>query len=871
MFKGLPRLPKFAVPRRYDLELRPDLNACKFDGKLAVTLNVIQDTKYLVLNAADLVIANNSVHLRSSASSKVINPSNVSVDAEDEILVLEFDETLPHDETVLDIEFQGTLNDQMKGFYRSAYVINGEKRNMAVTQFEPADARRCFPCWDEPSYKATFKITIQAPFDRVVLSNMPAIEEKSDGLLKTVSFKESPVMSTYLVAVVVGEFEYIEQTTTAGNKVRVYCEVGKTNQGMFALDVAVRTLPYYAKYFGTPYPLPKLDMVAIPDFSAGAMENYGLVTYRETALLYDEKHSAAANKQRVAVVVAHELAHQWFGNLVTMEWWTHLWLNEGFATWVSYLAADYLFPEWKIWTQFIDETVEAYRLDGLVESHPIEVEVGHAREIDEIFDAISYRKGASIIRMLESYIGASVFQKGLIAYVKRYAWKNARTEDLWAVLSEVSGESVNELMDSWTKQKGYPVVSAKLKGDKLELDQSQYLSSGKPGNGHWVIPITLCYGSYNARKNALLREKLGSISLSGIADSQEDAGSQPSWIKLNVGQTAFYRVQYDDELAKRLRSAIGAGSLDATDRFGILDDTYALCSACKQPLSALLSLMDAYRNELDYSVLSCLVDIAYKVSSVVGDAIPQSAADFKSFTINLLQFAAEKLGWEPIPGESHLNTMLRGQILVVLAQFGHEETKVEARRRFNVFLNDRSTTILPADIRKAAYIAVMQNVTTSDKSGYESLLRIFRETDLSQEKVRILGSIASSPDPSVVREALDFSLSSEVRSQDAVFVLSGINKEGRETAWLWLKEKWDFIWKNWGSGFLVTRFINSVVSKFSSEEKADEIKEFFSTRMQPSIERTVNQSIERVRISAQWVKHVQQQDGLVELLQELAV
>eukprot|EP00253_Pinus_taeda_P017463 PITA_17463 len=230
-----------------------------------------------------------------------------------------------------------------------------------------------------------------------------------------------------------------------------------------------------------------------------------------------------------------------------------------------------------------------------------------------------------------------------------------------------------------------------------------------------------------------------------------------------------------------------------------------------------------------------------------------------------------KLGWEPIPGESHLNTMLRGQILVVLAQFGHEETKVEARRRFNVFLNDRSTTILPADIRKAAYIAVMQNVTTSNKSGYESLLRIFRETDLSQEKERILGSIASSPDPSVVREALDFSLSSEVRSQDAIFVLPGINKEGRETAWLWLKEKWDFIWKNWGSGSLVTRFINSVVSKFSSEEKADEIKEFFSTRMQPSIERTVNQSIEQVRISAQWVKHVQQQDGLVELLQELAV
>eukprot|EP01018_Ginkgo_biloba_P004146 Gb_08897 [translate_table: standard] len=583
---------------------------------------------------------------------------------------------------------------------------------------------------------------------------MPAIEEKSNGSLKTVSFEESPLMSTYLVAIVVGEFNYMEGITVAGNKVRVYCEIGKEDQAKFALDVAVRTLPFFTEYFGTPYSLPKLDMVAIPDFAAGAMENYGLVTYRESALLYDEHHSAAANKQRVAIVVTHELAHQWFGNLVTMEWWTHLWLNEGFATWVSYLATDYLFPEWKIWTQFIEQTVEAFRLDGLVESHPIEVEVHHAREIDEIFDAISYKKGASIIRMLENYLGAQSFQKGLISYVKRYAWKNARTEDLWAVLSEESGESVKVLMDSWTKQKGYPVVCANLRGDGLELKQSQYLSSGSLGHGQWVVPITLCYGSYNARKTSLLHGKVGSVSLSGMAAFQNDGGdcrelsgqassmnlqdAKLSWIKLNVGQTAFYRVQYDDELAARLRSAIAAGLLDATDRFGVLDDTYALCSACNQPLSALLSLMDVYRRELDYTVLSCQIDIDYKVSRVVSDAIPTSAAHIKLFIINLLQYATEKLGWEPMSGESHLDAMLRGELLTALAVFGHEETKAEALRRFKVFLNDRSTPLLSADIRKAAYIAIMQNVTASNRSGYESLLRVFRETDLSQEKARIL-------------------------------------------------------------------------------------------------------------------------------------
>ncbi|XP_057851745.1 aminopeptidase M1 [Cryptomeria japonica] len=867
-FKGLPRLPTTAVPRRYELELRPDLDACKFDGKLTITLDVVEETKYLVLNSADLVIKDKSVWLRGKDTTKVLVPSNVGLDAEDEILVLEFEEALPRGKAILGIEFQGTLNDQMKGFYRSTYLINGEKRNMAVTQFEPADARRCFPCWDEPVCKATFKITVQAPVDRVVLSNMPSIEEKIDGASKTVSFEESPLMSTYLVAIVVGEFDYIEGTSAAGNKVRVYTEVGKTSQGKFALDVALLTLPFYAKYFGTPYSLPKLDMIAIPDFSAGAMENYGLVTYRETALLYDEKHSAAANKQRVAIVVAHELAHQWFGNLVTMEWWTHLWLNEGFATWVSYLAADHLFPEWKIWTQFTDQTMEAFRLDGLVESHPIEVEVHHASQIDEIFDAISYLKGASLIRMLESYLGAQCFQKGLVSYIKRYACKNARTEDLWAVLSEESGESVNELMDSWTKQKGYPVVIAKRTDDGLELEQSQYLSSGALGDGQWVVPITLCYGSYEVRKNALLHGKVGGVNLSDF--KLVEASSQSSWIKLNVGQTAFYRVQYDDVIAARLRSAIAAGLLDATDRFGILDDTYALCSACKQPLSALLSLMDVYRQELDYTVLSCLINVGYKVSRVVSDAIPDSAAQVKLFIINLLQFAAEKLGWDPIAGESHLDAMLRGEILTALVALGHEETKQEGLKRFNIFLNDRSTQLLPADVRKAAYVAVMRNVTASDKSAYESLLNVYRETDLSQEKVRILGSLASSPDPSVVREALDFSMSPEVRNQDAVYVLFGTSSEGRETKWLWFKENWDLISKRWGSGFMITRFVSSSVSGFTTEEKADEIQAYFSTRKIPSIERTVSQSIERLRINAQWVKNVRQEKGLEDILQELA-
>lgn len=882
-FKGQPRLPKFVVPKRYDIKLKPDLTACKFAGNVNIFVDVVADTKFIVLNAAELSVDSNSARFRSQDGSKVLEAKEVELFEEDEILVVEFTESLPAGAGSLFIAFDGTLNDKMKGFYRSTYEHNGEKKNMAVTQFEPADARKCFPCWDEPACKAKFKITLEVPSELVALSNMPVVEEKVDGNLKTVYYQESPIMSTYLVAVVVGLFDYVEDHTPEGIKVRVYCQVGKGNQGKFALDVAVKTLGLYKDYFAVPYSLPKLDMIAIPDFAAGAMENYGLVTYRETALLFDDKHSAAANKQRVATVVAHELAHQWFGNLVTMEWWTHLWLNEGFATWVSYLATDSLFPEWQIWTQFLDESTEGLRLDGLVESHPIEVEINHACEIDEIFDSISYRKGASVIRMLQSYLGAETFQRALASYIKKHACSNAKTEDLWAVLEEESGEPVNKLMNSWTKQQGYPVVSAKVKGQTLELEQSQFLLSGSHGDGQWIVPITLCCGSYDARRNVLFQAKSevldmkeflgcsisqGSLMQTGSGgENNKDSGC--AWIKLNVDQSGFYRVKYDDDLSSRLRYAIEKKCLSATDRYGILDDSFALCMACKQSLTSLLTWMGAFRDELDYTVLSNLISISHKVARIAADGAPKLVSEIKLFLINLFQHSAERLGWDPKQGESHLDAMLRGELLAALSAFGHDVTIEEAGKRFHAFLNDRDTLLLPPDIRRAAYIAVLQNVSTSNRSNYESLLRIYRETDLSQEKTRILGSLGSCRDPDIILEVLNFLLSPEVRSQDIVFGLA-VSREGREIAWNWMKDNWDHISKTFGSGFLITRFVSASVSPFSSFEKAKEVEEFFATRTKPSIARTLKQSLERVYINAKWVQSIENEKHLTDVVQELA-
>jgi len=790
---------------------------------------------------------------------------------EDEILVIGFDRDLPLGEGVLTMDFTGTLNDQMRGFYRSKYLYNGESRNMAVTQFEAADARRCFPCWDDPAFKAKFKLTLEVPSDLVALSNMPVAKETVSGSIKTVYYEESPLMSTYLVAIVVGIFDYIESSTSEGTKVRVYTQVGKTNQGKFALDVAVKSLDLYKDYFATPYPLPKLDMIAIPDFSAGAMENYGLVTYRDTALLYDELLSSASNKQQVAITVAHELAHQWFGNLVTMEWWTHLWLNEGFASWVSYLAVESLFPEWNNWTQFLDETTSGLKLDALAESHPIEVEVNHASEIDAIFDSISYDKGASVIRMLQSYLGAERFQKALASYIKKYAYSNAKTEDLWAVLEEESGEPVKDLMTTWTKQQGYPVIYAKINGHDLELEQAQFLSDGSSGPGMWIVPVTSCCGSYDAQKKFLLKDKTDKINIKEFAASQSADGekNQNIWIKLNIDQTGFYRVKYDDELAAGLVNAIKAKKLSLMDKIGIVEDSYALSVACKQTLTSLLRLLNAYNDESDYTVLSHVTSVCLSISKITVDATPDLNKDIKQLLINLLLPAAIKLGWDPKDGESHLDVMLRSLLLTAMVRLGHNETINEGVRRFQIFFEDRKTSLLPPDTRKAAYLAVMRTVSTSNRSGYDALLKIYREASEPQEKSRVLGSLSSSPDKDIVLEALNFMFTDEVRNQDSFYILGGISLEGREVAWTWLKENWDYVLKTWKSSSLISDFIESIVPPFTSEEKATEVTEFFAGRIKPSFERALKQSLERVRISVRWIQSIRSEPKLGETVQEL--
>uniref|UniRef100_A0A453KPC2 Aminopeptidase n=3 Tax=Aegilops tauschii subsp. strangulata TaxID=200361 RepID=A0A453KPC2_AEGTS len=843
-----------------ELFLRPDLVACTFSGSVAISVAVSAPTRFLVLNALDLSVNRTSIRFQA------LEPTEVVFFKDDGVLVLGFAKQLPLGEGLLKMDFNGILNDQMRGFYRSKYQYKGKERNMAVTQFESVDARRCFPCWDEPAFKAKFKLTLEVPSELVALSNMPVGNATFAGPIKTVRYLESPPMSTYLVAIVVGLFEYVEGMTTKGTRVRVYTQIGKSNQGKFALDVGVKSLNLYKDYFDTPFPLPKLDMVAIPDFAAGAMENYGLVTYREVALLFDDKSSSASSRQSVAITVAHELAHQWFGNLVTMEWWTHLWLNEGFATWVSHLAVDSFFPQWNIWTQFLDSTTTALRLDSLEASHPIEVEIHHASEVDQIFDAISYDKGASVIRMLQSYLGAERFQKAMASYMKKYAFSNAKTEDLWAVLEKETGEPVKDLMTTWTKQKGYPVINAKIKGDDIEIEQAQFLLDGSSGSGMWIVPITSGCGAYDTQKKFLLKLKRDKMVIGSQCGDRKKGGN--FWTKLNINGTGFYRVKYDDELAAALQNALETKKLSLMDKIGTVDDLYALSIARQQTFASLLRLLYGYRGEADYSVLSHINTVTTSIAKVSADATPALAGDIKQLLIKILLSPAEKLGWDPKKGESHLDVMLRPLLLTALVQLGHGKTINEGVRRFNIFTRDRGTSLLPPDTRKAAYLAVMQNVSSSNRSGYDALRKIYKESAEGEERLQVLGILSSCRDKGIVLESLNLIFTSEVRNQDAYILLRGIQPEAREISWNWLKENWELISKTF-AGSLITDFVETIVPLFTSNEKAAEISKFFATRTKPGFERTLKQSLENVRISARWAEGIRSEPGLAQTVREL--
>ncbi len=848
------QLPDTVRPVTYHVALTPDLSAFTFAGEEQVDVNVLKATDQIVLNALELQVA--AAWLTRPGGSSA-SAAKIEHDEKRETVAVTFGESLEPGRATLHLRFTGVLNDRLHGFYRSSYQTrDGSSRTMAATQFEPTDARRCFPCWDEPSIKATFDCTLVIPQGLNAVSNTLVASETLQGYgLKAVRFQETPVMSTYLLAFIVGELEAVEGHAEDGTLIRVCATPGRAEQGRFALDTAKRVLAYYNDYFGIPYPLKKLDHLAIPDFAAGAMENWGAITYREVALLYDAANSAPQTRERIAEVVAHEMAHMWFGDLVTMAWWNDLWLNESFASWMATKAVDHLFPEWKMWTQFIVSDVNGgMGLDGLENSHPIEQEVKDPSEINQLFDAISYDKGASILRMLEQFIGPDTFRKGLHEYLFAHRYGNAQGLELWQAMQEASGQPIVSMMQSWIGQAGYPVVQAQVRRGagkwEVGLHQNRFLYSGfKESPAFWQIPLSVVSKGGNSVDRMVMGQRDAVLRLDSATPPRTMRAN--AWVKLNPGFTAFYRTQYEEKEWARLIPAIESGELSAEDRLGLNTDTYALSRARMIPATHYLRLVEAFKKEEEYAVWA---DVSMDLRAFdMLTAREPFRGKFQTLARGVLRPIARKVGWEAKPGEGHLDALLRSTALGAIGAFGDRATVQEASRRFLCYLEDPAS--LPPDIRGVVYGLAAQR---GDATTYEAMHNLAKGEQFQEERLRLYGALTRFGEKRLLQKTLELTLSSEVRSQDSVSMLTQAamnRKNGLRLTWDFIKDNWKELDRRYGSGGFGMMRLVSIPGGFTTPEEKAEVEEFYKTHPVPSATRSIQQTLERIDLNIKWLEH----------------
>jgi puromycin-sensitive aminopeptidase len=851
MKKSDVRLTKDAVPKKYEISLKPDLEAFVFEGEETIHLTLKKPTKTLTLHSTELEIDSAEAITKDGG----LFARKITYNEKAETATFAFEKPLPKGAVRLKIVFRGVLNDKMHGFYRSSYDAEGKQRHLATTQFEATDARRAFPCFDEPAMKAVFEVSLVIPTESTAISNtVPTEILEHSGGYKTVRFAPTPLMSTYLLAFIVGDFEHIEKKSSDGVLARVFTTPGKKHQARFALDCAAKTISFFNKYFDIPYPMPVVDLIAIPDFAAGAMENWGAITYRESALLVDPEHSSTMNKQWVALVIAHELAHQWFGNLVTMEWWTHLWLNEGFASYIEYLAVDHIFPKWDIWTQFLDADFgRALQSDALLHTHPIEVEVHHPAEISEVFDAVSYSKGASIIRMLAEYLGEKDFRDGLRQYLKKHSYKNTETEDLWRALSKVSGKPVAKMMAHWTGKAGYPLVTLSDKGGEYELRQSRFFSSPLSEKKTrdttlWSVPVRVVQGSGTAPKPFLLAAK------SFRFPKKNDA-----WLKLNADETAFHRTAYPERMLSALGDAVEKNLLKTRDRLGLIRDVMALAETGKTQTQSGLRFASRYKKETEYVVWAEVASGFGKIRSLIADE--PFLKKFDLFALDAFADISKSVGWDT-PPKDHAQALLKVLVLESLGRYGDAKTIARAKAMFRS-VTEKKNLVAP-DVRGVVYTTVGRY---GGRAEYAKLERLYKAATLHEEKNRIGRALGAFAQSDLLEKTLSFSLSKHVRPQDCVRMIASVtaNPRGRGLAWRFVTRNWSTFLERY-SGSRELSYLLEPFALASSAKWADDISEFLKKHPAPGTERTVRQIIERIRSNAVWL--ARDRKALAEFLAE---
>ena len=794
----------------YDLNITPDLEQFTYKCKETIVFFVSSETDEITLNGKDF----NIDHVTVVYDGEIYTPTEINRYSPETVTLSLPIVLIPKIGMygIINLELSGTINDQLCGFYRTAYTsVDGQKKYAGTTQFESHDARRAFLCADEPGRKATFAVTLNVPKDLQALSNTPIQKESQctwNSALKTVQFNQTPLMSTYLLAWYIGELEFVETTcklpkTDKPLTIRTYTTPGKKDQATFANDFGAKVIAYFSEYFDIDYPLEKLDQIGVPDFAAGAMENWGLVTYRETALLTSSTTSVGT-KMRVAETIAHELAHQWFGNLVTPEWWNELWLKEGFATYIAWMALDKFYPEWKCWDYFVANVFEqALALDELDSSHPINNDVKFVSDIDEIFDTISYLKGASMLRMLAAWLGEKDFQKGLVEYLKMFKYQNTTSEDLWNHLSTASGKNVAEVMDSWINQQGFPLVTV----SKNRFNQ--YLFSQEPYGGDqtdlrlWKIPLNMNWllPEPQLLSEMILEEPWSCIK---IDDGQE-------LVKANIGRTGFYRMRYHPSMDQTLKAYIDQKKLSAVDRGEIFSGMFDLAKRGYDVTTRALGFLSSYEDESEYIVWSEIVSRlnSLKFVSTGSDCGPQIKAKIESFYKKCLTPHLVKLGWDFSQNDTYEMTKFRQLVISTLAGIGEPTVLETCRNCFADFVKTVNESAdgtgvadfssLNPNIRLSVFVAVIRFSETGEE--FEALKDLYSKVTDPAVRVEILKALGSTPDGLLLGQALDFSFKSgQVRIQDMDYVLLSLYPGNSILAWKYITGNWIKILSVFGNG-----------------------------------------------------------------------
>ncbi|XP_049725307.1 endoplasmic reticulum aminopeptidase 2 isoform X2 [Elephas maximus indicus] len=879
------RLPHLVIPLHYDLLVHPNLTSLDFTASEKIEILVREATQFIILHIKDIEIINATLHseedLRYRKPGTKLNV--LSYPAHQQIALLAPDELIADMRYYVAINFQAKLADGFKGFYKSTYrTLGGETRIIAVTDFEPTQARAAFPCFDEPLFKANFTIKIRRESRHIALSNMPKVQtiELEGGLLED-HFETTVKMSTYLVAYIVCDFNSVSGTTSSGVKVSIYASPDKGSQTYYALDSSLKLLDFYENYFDISYPLPKLDLVAIPDFESGAMENWGLITYRETSLLFDPKTSSASDKMWVTEVIAHELAHQWFGNLVTMEWWNDIWLNEGFATYMELISINATYPELQFDDYFLNVCFEAIAKDALNSSRPISNPAETPTQIREMFDVVSYNKGACILNMLKDFLTEEKFREGIIHYLRKFSYRNAKNDDLWASLSNSCSEGdfmsggfcysnskmrsntlsvleknveIKEMMSTWTLQKGIPLVVVNQEGHSLRLHQELFLKGvfredpeweTLQGRYFWHIPLTYSMSSSNAIHRHILKSKTDTLELP----------EKTSWLKFNVDSNGYYIVHYEglgwDHLITQLNQ--NHTLLRPKDRIGLIHDAFQLVSVGRLTLDKALDLIRYLPHETSSPALTeGLRHLELFYHMMDRRNISDVTENLKRYLLRYFKPVIDKQSWSD-EGLT-CDRLLRSTVLKLACDLSHPPCIRKAAELFSWWLESSGKLNIPTDVLKIVY-----SVGARTTEGWDYLLEQYGLSTSVAEKNKILYALSTSKHQEKLVKLIELGMEGKViKTQDFAALLHAIarNPKGQQLAWNFVKENWTQLLKKFDLGSFAMRvIISGTTSHFSSKDELQEVKLFFESLKAQGLHLDVFQIVlETINNNIKWLE-----------------